>query len=462
MDKALLEMVGRSRHARHLTFLIWLASTSMACTAGSNLPLPANEGGFSAAIIALVERFGDVHAWAVDLSSFSPTVPVSAPAESGARLELLSYFESLDDLAIQEGMLHENPDGRPIPGPDLVQGSDFPPDDPPTWRMSPEISAPLAAFRFGETAGGPCTEFEQRVIELGPTMTDQIRTIATLDDRSVLVASRDGIVRVTDAGEARRMSARPSEIVEQVTASTVLPNGTLILGGAQGQLWRVTDVSEDLLTAEVLTSSASLAAILWIDGRADELYVLGRRNTGEPGLFARWFEGRWEQLSELRLGAGDGSRDATDNHILYVGPGEAFAVSRYEPEVHHFLAGRVEREPIELLLGAGPVELAQPPGYPPLAGSVKLFARSESGWRFFSEEKFSKITRIEPFRDGFLVIATAEIYQYLGALDSFCEAVPILDGGENNHAARLGDSFVLGGRRELRGTSAITLLTPLD
>jgi hypothetical protein len=356
------------------------------------------EGRGESAILAF-EHPDQLQLFAVTLHEDGPARWPPWEIEEHERVELgaLVFDLPLADLAISPGVLGEAREGeltRSLPAPVRSFAASMNASGPEPWQATEGISERLGSVRI---AGQPtsCMPFALEQFEF-----------PARDDTRFLVEAGDGVALVGDgARQVFRFDIggawTPVEVVgapvdEPLWSAFRAPDGELWFGGKRlfrGQL-------NERLELSAVPDSTVTGTITMLDG--------GRDVDGQLELFAltaggdmlRFEEPRWTLLHHF----GGENETSFRLGLVWMNPGEAFAVHQSSTAAIRYLQGAVQEEQVA---AQGMSALGYVPNLGLIAGGQAgaVFVRNDGGdWSQIAEAPTlpSVVRVISPHSSGFL------------------------------------------------------------
>jgi hypothetical protein len=267
-------------------------------------------------MIAGVELDGALSMRAIALSPFTRPDLLPDVGEGRARVYVVHYRETLEQLELDEGVLESTDDprfARPLPATfasaqyvdvrDLTTGE---------WIPLEDLDPQLDAFRF-RARREVCAAFDARLFDFG---TDELTSaIVALDEHRVLALPSDSSAAfIVTATAEERLPPLP---IREPYGAFRAADGKIWIGGAFGELWFGTSHLE----LERAPPSPSGAIIRWIDGpRGNEPFELFI--VTQQASFERFDGVNWEILVPPRAETVETNRGG----VAWLAEGYAIAV----------------------------------------------------------------------------------------------------------------------------------------
>jgi hypothetical protein len=322
------------RFARALALI---AACALGCHKYLGIRPPEPSSPMASAIL-FFEQGATVRAWATDLDAGSVRLPqISIPAEID--VEVFYYACSVSAFGLSPGWLsisNGGVQGVPIPHPLEMQRATLAPDHASTWAKEATTSL-LPDWRL--TTSLQCATFNVKEWPIGPPADGTIDI--PLDAHSALVATDNGaFFRVRDDAD------QPQALTAVSTATPDLAgyrahDGRIWLFGVGGEI-AVGDPDRGFTSAGTTASATATTGFAAMDGpEGDAPFELF--TVSQNGSFDHYDGSAWHTLDRGGLGAGD------HPGLVWVGPGEVFAIGLLEGSVTHVKDGVLTREHIGAL-----------------------------------------------------------------------------------------------------------------
>lgn len=375
-------------------WVLALLLTEIGCTRDVVIAAPETQGARAAVVVATTGQ--TTYVTAVDVPSGGlPVISFPAGASDGdhALVELFLYSRSLSEL-------HQPP--GPLDGSGPRDGVSL--DDPATglqsklglsWTVGGDLGAWVPVSQLSARATelrlprGPtrCVDFDRDFESTGPVLDSMCWSAFAfaLDDQHALIGAGNGQIFVTSSTHARYAAWVPlvpigNGLYEPLTAGARVTANDLWISDRSGLLFRY---GLPDLTGPLQVVRPRIDSVWWLAGGGDA----GRRE-----IFALSWRGGLARVDletqiETDIGQFPGLAGADDEHyggVVWLGPGEAIAVSPSTTEVMHYRNGTLSWEPVPSMSGF--MGIGQIDGIGTVVGNSEaaMFARQSGEWRMIA------------------------------------------------------------------------------